>query len=293
VVMTPKAKESEYVTYEWAFAWGAGVRVIPILLKPTELHPRLEALQYLDFTNRMARPWDKLIEALQEAADAYTPHTVRVPRNVPSVVKQAVAALDSASPAERKAAVETLAQTDHPAAREALARAVQHPVQNVRIMAALALIQFKDAHAVPGLIEALRDKHGDMRFYMREVVAKGLKHIGYAAVPGLLDALCDKDDDVRNVAAKALGQIGDAAAVPGLLKALRDENWHVREAAARALGQIGDAAAVPALVDALRDADPDRRETLAKALKQIGDAAVPGLLNTLRDKDSNVRWYAA
>jgi uncharacterized protein YciU (UPF0263 family) len=32
VVMTPSAKSSEYVTYEWAFAWGAGVKVIPILL---------------------------------------------------------------------------------------------------------------------------------------------------------------------------------------------------------------------------------------------------------------------
>jgi hypothetical protein len=31
--MTPDAKASEYVTYEWAFAWGAGVRVIPIMYK--------------------------------------------------------------------------------------------------------------------------------------------------------------------------------------------------------------------------------------------------------------------
>jgi len=66
VVMTSEAKASEYVTYEWAFAWGAGVKVFPIMLKGTELHPRLESLQYLDFTNRNARPWDKLIELLRE-----------------------------------------------------------------------------------------------------------------------------------------------------------------------------------------------------------------------------------
>ena len=65
--MTPAAKASEYVTYEWAFAWGAGIKVIPILLKETELHPRLETLQNLDFTNRNARPWDALIELLHEA----------------------------------------------------------------------------------------------------------------------------------------------------------------------------------------------------------------------------------
>jgi hypothetical protein len=67
VVMTPAAKASEYVTYEWAFAWGEGVKVIPILLEKTELHPRLESLQYLDFTNRNARPWDRLIDLLGEA----------------------------------------------------------------------------------------------------------------------------------------------------------------------------------------------------------------------------------
>ena len=67
VVMSPEAKASEYVTYEWAFARGAEVKVIPVMLKKTVLHPRLESLQYLDFTNRNARPWDTLIELLREA----------------------------------------------------------------------------------------------------------------------------------------------------------------------------------------------------------------------------------
>lgn len=70
VVMTPSAKASEYVTYEWAFAWGAGVKVIPIMLRPTALHPRLESLQYLDFTNRQARPWTDLLELLDEVEPA-------------------------------------------------------------------------------------------------------------------------------------------------------------------------------------------------------------------------------
>src|SRR5437764_14170014 len=68
VIMTPEAKASEYVTYEWAFAWGAGVKVIPVLLRPTELHPRLEALQYLDFTSRLVRPWDALLNVVKNAA---------------------------------------------------------------------------------------------------------------------------------------------------------------------------------------------------------------------------------
>jgi predicted nucleotide-binding protein len=63
-VMTPDARISEYVTYEWAFAWGYGKKVIPIMLRQTTLHPRLATLQYLDFTNRIARPWSRLFEVL-------------------------------------------------------------------------------------------------------------------------------------------------------------------------------------------------------------------------------------
>lgn len=66
VIMTKEARESEYVTYEWAFGLGANIKIIPILLNQTQLHPRLESLQYLDFTNRRARPWDTLIERLNE-----------------------------------------------------------------------------------------------------------------------------------------------------------------------------------------------------------------------------------
>ena len=78
VVVTPDAKASEYVTYEWAFAWGAEIKVVPILLKKTKLHPRLDSLQYLDFTNRVVRPWDKLIDLLSEAESPEKPEPNKV-----------------------------------------------------------------------------------------------------------------------------------------------------------------------------------------------------------------------
>lgn len=65
VIMSPEAKNSEYVTYEWAFGWGRQIPVFPIMLKQTLLHPRLELLQYLDFTNRVTRPWQKLIDSIK------------------------------------------------------------------------------------------------------------------------------------------------------------------------------------------------------------------------------------
>jgi hypothetical protein len=66
-VMSPEARESEYVTYEWAFAWGCGKQIIPLMLRQTPLHPRLATLQFLDFSNRISRPWAKLIAALKES----------------------------------------------------------------------------------------------------------------------------------------------------------------------------------------------------------------------------------
>jgi hypothetical protein len=64
--MSPEARESEYVIYEWAFAYGSKVPLIPIMLRETPLHPRLAALQYLDFTNRRARPWDRLFSNVRQ-----------------------------------------------------------------------------------------------------------------------------------------------------------------------------------------------------------------------------------
>jgi TIR domain-containing protein len=66
LIMTAAAKASEYVTYEWAFAYGAGVRVIPLIfIEPEKLHPRLSTLQYRDFRN--TEPWSELVNDLRDA----------------------------------------------------------------------------------------------------------------------------------------------------------------------------------------------------------------------------------
>lgn len=65
LIMSPESITSPYVTFEWAFAYGVGVQIIPILYRPCDLHPKLESWQYLDFTHRIHRPWDVLIERLK------------------------------------------------------------------------------------------------------------------------------------------------------------------------------------------------------------------------------------
>jgi len=50
LIMSPHAARSHYVTYEWAFALGAGVPVIPVVRKLATPHPKLSTIQSIDFT---------------------------------------------------------------------------------------------------------------------------------------------------------------------------------------------------------------------------------------------------
>lgn len=170
VVMTPAAKASEYVTYEWAFAWGAGVRVIPIMLKQTPLHPRLDSLQYLDFTHR-ARPWGKLVDQLKQLTTRHEHSketgtktvlvsTIQAPDNAPPFLRRAIEALDSFNEGDRRNALYTLSQINLPEAREALVGALDHPFQDVSHVAARILAEQQERRATSYLIQSLH-KFGD------------------------------------------------------------------------------------------------------------------------------------
>lgn len=125
--MSPEARASEYVTYEWAYALGAGISVIPILYKQTELHPRLAALQYLDFTSFNHRPWDELIRAVTRASSKQV---------TPGYIKHAIEAINNVNPHDWEGAINTLADAKY---NEVLIEALSHPFQDVRSNASLAL----------------------------------------------------------------------------------------------------------------------------------------------------------
>lgn len=283
LVISPEAKASQYVTYEWAYAQGAGVKVIPLLLKPTEkLHPQLEMLQYLDFTDRARPSWDKLLRRLFELQGEQQPHSVIVSRDAPPAVHSAVAALDSHNAEERRSALKSLAQMNHPTAYAALVGAVQHPMRDVRVDAAFLLAKqthYKDAAAVPGLLDALNDE--DPR--LRSAACKALGDIGDgAAVADLLRVMVkDTDSNIRWQATGALGKIGNAA-VPGLCAALRDEDWTVRRSAAEALWSVREPEAVPVLAETLADKNDVVRQAASGALEAMGAFAVPGLIDTMK-----------
>ncbi len=257
IIMTPTARASKSVTYEWIFALGVGVPIIPIVLKDTILHPRLTQLSRFNFTNHTTRPWDALLEAVQKTITEVEPHRILLLRGIPSYIQEAIKALDNANPDDREGAIDNLAQADHPAAVEALVGALSHPLQDVRIFAALA-----------------RGKTGDAR-----------------AIPELLVALDQEDEGISNDAIIALGNIGDVTVVPYLIHTLYRRWDRSRYLIADAFEKMGDAT-VPVLQNILHEENVERKIWAVQTLKEIGEAAVPSLIQALQDKEQAVKVYA-
>jgi hypothetical protein len=78
VMVTPRATESIYVTYEWSMAIGAGVKVVPVIFRGVNAHPHLMILETFDFGAYSDEDmfWKQFMRELQRVlGDAVTPPT--------------------------------------------------------------------------------------------------------------------------------------------------------------------------------------------------------------------------
>ncbi len=109
-------------------------------------------------------------------------------------------------------------------------------------------------------------------------------------VDGLIRALTTAESkDVRQLAAKALGELGDPRATEPLIRALRDRDI-LRTEVAVSLGQMG-VPAVEVLIQAM--ADPEIRWGAVTALGAIGDKrAIEHIINVCTSVDSLLRGAA-
>jgi len=62
-LLTPRAVKSPHVSYEWSFARGAGVPVVPVVLDRVVLHPRLSALHCIEAFGSRPR-WSRVVAQL-------------------------------------------------------------------------------------------------------------------------------------------------------------------------------------------------------------------------------------
>ncbi len=263
--MSPTARTAEVITYEWAFALGAGFDVIPVIAAPTELHPRLAALDPLDFT--LSPRWEDLCVRVWERADLLSYEAIPVPAGIPAAVGDTLAALHAHTAAERLAAVQALAGIDHPAARFALVAAATHPIfADVRRAVAESLGRIGSADGLPALLAALADPDDSVS----RAAANSLVGFGDDAVPGLVEIMRSDARIGRRTAVWVLSRIGSPAVVPALIEALTMPGWFAPRTAAVTLGTLGDASAVPALIETLASDDDALVRLAADALAAIG-----------------------
>jgi HEAT repeat protein len=321
LVMSPNSRDSEYVTYEWSYALGAGVRVIPVLRKGTQIHPRLARLQHLDFSGKV-RPWDILIQQLgslkAEAGSRWTP-----PRGTPPYLLSAISGLDSANVDDRRAAIVVLAESDDEIATLALRHALAHPFRNVRALAAIVLADREETtpEILHTLIDALTyssDYENDQTDGEIRDAFRSFDQVGYdylvetaksaspkqyaavklmseidpsAAIPVLIDLL-DSEDRIAVSAIEQLGKLKVTKAVPLIMRLMtrpadadkNDSFSFVRLTAMEALIDIGDKSIEPHLVEATRHELPQVRMCAAQVLgKLCGASAIPVISPLLKD----------
>jgi hypothetical protein len=193
-----------------------------------------------------------------------------------------------------------------------LIRALRSSNMHTQSAAAKALGSLGPA-AMDVLIRDLKKKDKDHHL----VIIKALSEIrDPTPVPVLIGMLKDEDSEVRWGAAIALGEIGDPQAIEPLVTCLRDYDKYVRYGAAfslqligwkppndeekaflfvgmqewKAVGLIGDSA-VPALANILHDRHSIVRIKAVEILGELRSTrAIPVLMQSLADEDSEVRW---
>jgi len=182
-------------------------------------------------------------------------------------------------------------------------------VARARAAAQLGEMGGEAAPAVPLLVKLLSDEaevfagigigHGDITFgrnsTVSDVAATALGRIGDKRAVGPLCALMlSKSQRVnwlaRDSAAKALGEIGDGRAVPSLCLALSDSM--IDNEAEESLVKIG-APAVKPLVNAASTGTPGLCQKAFAVLGKIGKPAVPSLVNLMKPGKGEVARLAA
>ncbi len=191
----------------------------------------------------------------------------------------------------RDEATAVLQRMKDPTALEMIAMRLGHEDDLVRIAAARVLESIVedtgDTRALQPLLKALDNRCVNVQ----EIAARALGHIGEPAVEPLLRLLNHELDYVVRGAAKALGEIGDHRAVDPLLALLPRWEYHggtrytrdpfVRKISVRALGKIGDAAAIDSLVKIVESSTEDSG-IRSDAAKALGAIGEPALSDLLR-----------
>ncbi|WP_242046536.1 HEAT repeat domain-containing protein [Cylindrospermum sp. FACHB-282] len=190
----------------------------------------------------------------------------------------------------RRSAASALGRIKSEQAISGLIKLLEDQDSVVRRIAASALGEIKSEQAIPGLIKLLEDQDS----VVRRIAASALGEIkSEQAISGLIKLLEDQDSVVRRIAASALGEIKSEQAIPGLIKLLKDQDFFVRRSATSALGKIKSEQAIPGLIQISEDPGYFAIRSSADALAETQPEQVPGLIELLKDPESDIRLITA
>ncbi|MFN2108401.1 MAG: HEAT repeat domain-containing protein [Anaerolineae bacterium] len=152
----------------------------------------------------------------------------------------------------------------------------------------LGVMARKDKRILKLLVDTVQQANPPSFF----LAATALSKAGEPALQPLLEMLDHEQHPVRQMAALALGDIGDPRAVADLVKRLGDPQEAVRQAIAHSLGKIGAKEAVEPLLQSLEDESERVRNAAVKALGLIGDPrALPALMRVMdEDTETTAEW---
>lgn len=156
----------------------------------------------------------------------------------------------------------------------------------------------RDPRAVDPLVAVLRapgEGHA-LAYRARQLAAAALGEIGeMRALPALIVALEDTSSAVKISAALALGKLNDARAADSLETALGDSSAGVRSAALEAIGMLGKdhEVGIPPIIQRLADVEDEVRGVAERVLRELSGKAFDGLLAALNDPNSTIRGAAA
>ncbi|MDD5583981.1 MAG: HEAT repeat domain-containing protein [Candidatus Omnitrophica bacterium] len=139
---------------------------------------------------------------------------------------------------------------------------------NVRLAAARAARDSKDARFVDLFVPLLKDKDSNIQIVAYDIMRKSKDP---KAVNALIEILLDESTDGYGFdqCITALASIGDTRAVPALIKALQKKNKHNLEyKIAQALGHLKDARAIGTLIDMLKMDTTDGNDLPVRAASQ-------------------------
>jgi len=189
-------------------------------------------------------------------------------------------ALNDQSWRVRRAAVKGMSQRAAPAAIAALLNSVVENHQNPSLLSsALQVLAATEVDTLSPLIELLNGPDPDLR--MQAALALGDQRDARATA-ALIKALKDEDPNVRYHAIEALGKLKAVDALDAIAEIAESRDFFLTFPALDTLAKIGDASVAPRIVPLLED--ELLREPAINLLGQLGDdtvvASLAALLNT-------------